>query len=50
MTLPNHSRIDTEETPIEKRVQKAVKHYRRCPGTKEEISIRRAAKLYDIKN
>src|SRR2546423_12204660 len=50
MTLPKRSRIDTEETPIEERVQKALKHYRRCLGTKKEISIRKAAKLYGIKN
>ena len=50
MTLPKRSPIDTEETPIEERIQKALKHYRRCLGTKEEISIRKAAKLYDIKN
>jgi hypothetical protein len=50
MTLPKPSRIDTEETPIEERIQKALKHYRRCLGTKEEVSIRKAAKLYGIKN
>jgi DDE superfamily endonuclease/Tc5 transposase DNA-binding domain/helix-turn-helix, Psq domain len=50
MTLPKRSPIDTEETPIEERIQKALKHYRRCLGTKEEISIRKAAKLYGIKN
>jgi hypothetical protein len=50
MTLPKRSPIDTEETPIEERIQKALKHYRRCLGTKEEVSIRKAAKLYGIKN
>jgi hypothetical protein len=50
MTLPKRSPIDTEETPIEERIQKALKHYRRCLGTKEEISIRKSAKLYGIKN
>jgi hypothetical protein len=35
MTLPKRSPIDTEETPIEERIQKALKHYRRCLGTKE---------------
>jgi hypothetical protein len=50
LILPKRSPIDAEETPIKERIQKALKHYRRCLGIKEEISIRKAAKLYDINN
>ena len=50
MTRPKRRRIDTAEAPLEERVQKALKHYLRCLGTKEEVSIRKASKLYGVKN
>ena len=48
MTLPKYRQIDTEEAPLEERIQKALWHYRRCFGTKQEVSIRKASKLYGI--
>ena len=49
MTLPKRRQIDTE-TPLEERIQKALNYYRRCLGTEQEISIRKASKLYGNNN
>jgi hypothetical protein len=50
MTRSKRRDIDTAEAPLKERVQKALQHYQRCLGTKEEISIRKASKLYGVKN
>jgi hypothetical protein len=50
MTRPKRRDIDTAEAPLEERVQNALKHYLRCLGTKKEVSIRKASKLYGVQN
>jgi len=50
MTRPKNRKSDYSEEDIKVRVEKAVKAYRQRFGTKDEVSIRKAAKLYSIVN
>ena len=48
MTRPIRRKSDYREAPIKTRVQQAVNEYQKRLHTKEEISIRKAAKMYGI--
>jgi hypothetical protein len=48
MTRPIRRKSDYGEVPVETRVQQAVNEYQKRLHTKEEISIRKAAKMYGI--